>query len=521
MPVAGEPGLHTVTHLADTLQNLMTMQPPLAPLNDDDGDDDATETVFTTDDELDYEGAGLLDPAGSSSATATVVPSPRPGGQAAAWARFQGCPGRSSAIAAVLLVVLVALILGAGVVLGGADMLSQAKGGSFLPAPSLPAVSPSRAPLPSATTSPAPPASLEDATAAVLAACNTTALFAAARAKSALMRTPLGRAPSSGGPNGTDDDVEVDAGASHCDPLARSLHANALIALEGQHIVMVGDSIMRYSYLSFGYWLRHGSWSSPPPVNTREKAWPNWHTFYNVTTDRLGGGTHEICDCYRPEQFEAQYSRESRYMLLPSGKSRLSFITWFGDNPTGGRNTTTLGVPCLDTAMRTQDAAASCPQQSCRAGECASSPSLPGEAKGALPGLLRSLIPPLKPTVLVLNCGLWCGCPGCLPEAEILSVIRDVRAALAPAPLRVIWRTTTQESKQVTGREPDWGRPEESPFLAQLLADRVDVFDARVLTAHAADAVPGSFWDYAHPVAPLYSLLNWGMIGCIVGGACS
>lgn len=154
------------------------------------------------------------------------------------------------------------------------------------------------------------------AAAAVHAVCNATALLAAARARTLRWHAH-------------DGTLAVDAASAHCDPEALAgAHAAVLDALAGEHLVLVGDSLTRYQYLSLVYFLETRRWASPPgaPVNTNEKSWSNWTEFHTGMTARLRG--HEICDCYRGPTMDGGI-REMRYYTSACGRVRVSYVMWW------------------------------------------------------------------------------------------------------------------------------------------------------------------------------------------------
>lgn len=58
----------------------------------------------------------------------------------------------------------------------------------------------------------------------------------------------------------------------------------------GLRLVMIGDSITRYQYLSLAYFLRHGRWFDPNKTQAHlvnEKSFLGWDNFYQATTNLL------------------------------------------------------------------------------------------------------------------------------------------------------------------------------------------------------------------------------------------
>lgn len=112
---------------------------------------------------------------------------------------------------------------------------------------------------------------------------------------------------------------------------------------DGARLVFVGDSTIRYLWLSFAYALRHGEENQADGINgtrsiVHERSWwttQPWADFFRGTTEALA--PHALCDCTR----ELQNPRKS---MLNSVEHRyfhyrnvsLSFISWTGQATTRG-----------------------------------------------------------------------------------------------------------------------------------------------------------------------------------------
>jgi len=101
------------------------------------------------------------------------------------------------------------------------------------------------------------------------------------------------------------------------------------------NIMMVGDSLTRYQYLSLVHFLRFGKWVDPKSVPNMvlSKSHPSWNDFYNYTNLLLE--PFEQCDCfrlsdsYRPHRVANQIF-ENRFFLQPSRNNSVSYIQKFG-----------------------------------------------------------------------------------------------------------------------------------------------------------------------------------------------
>ena len=96
------------------------------------------------------------------------------------------------------------------------------------------------------------------------------------------------------------------------------------------NIIMIGDSLTRYQYLSLVHYIQFGKWVNPKAVPNMvwEKTHEDFYHFYNYTKSLLE--PFEQCDCFRddnlikfPEIFE------NRYFFQPSRNNSISYIQKF------------------------------------------------------------------------------------------------------------------------------------------------------------------------------------------------
>jgi len=102
------------------------------------------------------------------------------------------------------------------------------------------------------------------------------------------------------------------------------------------HLVLIGDSLTRYMYLSLVNYLENGNWDTTFQTQDKsyniihEKSFENWTHFYNFTNNIFH--KREICDCYRNStQFEILSTRENRFYQDPSRANYVSYIQKFGN----------------------------------------------------------------------------------------------------------------------------------------------------------------------------------------------
>jgi len=97
------------------------------------------------------------------------------------------------------------------------------------------------------------------------------------------------------------------------------------------NIMMIGDSLTRYQYLSLVHFLQFGKWIDPksrPNIVIRVTL-PSWNAFYNLTKSLLE--PYEQCDCFRNVNRKEAAHRifENRYFLQPSRNNSVSYIQKF------------------------------------------------------------------------------------------------------------------------------------------------------------------------------------------------
>lgn len=99
----------------------------------------------------------------------------------------------------------------------------------------------------------------------------------------------------------------------------------------GEHIVLVGDSTVRYMYLGLAYALKFGQERCDfLGAKSVEHKYSTWAEFFKHTTEELA--PHEICDCSRsmkPGTFATQ-SVENRYFTLEHHNMSVAYLSWYG-----------------------------------------------------------------------------------------------------------------------------------------------------------------------------------------------
>lgn len=98
---------------------------------------------------------------------------------------------------------------------------------------------------------------------------------------------------------------------------------NLTESLTNQHLVMIGDSIMRQQYLSIVYILRNKVYSDVDhhPDN-------GWYEHFVHTNGQLQ--PYEFCDCYRDNGYNYDIYCENRYYSDPVNNISVTYLQYFG-----------------------------------------------------------------------------------------------------------------------------------------------------------------------------------------------
>ena len=101
-------------------------------------------------------------------------------------------------------------------------------------------------------------------------------------------------------------------------------------------LVFMGDSVTRYQYLDFIYYLHTGQWiqNDDYPNLVAEKTFGSWIEFYNITNGAFDG--KEKCDCYRAGKFDPLSIFETRYYTDPIRNNYIAYYQKFGLLPAHG-----------------------------------------------------------------------------------------------------------------------------------------------------------------------------------------
>lgn len=300
------------------------------------------------------------------------------------------------------------------------------------------------------------------------------------------------KVPPSWLPHAIDDSVDVDTHVrltlAGCDTGGLTKEA-VTQCLSGRHVLMMGDSIMRYSYLQLILWLVTGEWAPFPraPCDFHH-FWPSFSEFYAECAARTKKA--EICDCFRVGPLP---EAETHYFY--DGSVRVTFVFTEGTRWTHARHELSwLNVTC-------GVAGSPCTQAGCAPAECTSASGPLEPLQDALPplaALAGALARRLPVDVAVVNSGLhtplW-------DMGHVVAAIADeLRGAAVDAslpPPALIWKSTTAST---VFADFDHAR-ERAEVEAHLVPDGWRVFDAFSITAHPSlEAASGmrQFFDGIH-----------------------
>ena len=251
------------------------------------------------------------------------------------------------------------------------------------------------------------------------------------------------------------------------------------LSLDNQHIVMIGDSMMRYQYLALAYLVHSHSVFTPEnqPMVLVEQLFDSWLDFHKYTNKVLY--PNEYCDCYRVDIQESEQCYENRYYHDPVRNISLSFLLYFGDGDEP--------IHFFRGHWQPGDAEGN---NHFHAPDNTSQPYKwqYKHVDELISNIAAKLNP--KPTTLVLNAGHWVN--------NYLDVTHREKVINTSLQLfdRVIWKTTS-------GRRNEWwaGSPADAVMCAM---DKVECLNLSwTLLLRTADYV-----DYFHYQAGVYTDIN-------------
>merc|ERR1712166_135324 len=141
-----------------------------------------------------------------------------------------------------------------------------------------------------------------------------------------------------GGTTGLPDPWRLTPASNRSQPALPNCEEAGLKCLTGASIVFIGDSLVRYQYLSFIYWLEYGKWihSLERPNVCREADWHGldaWDNYMVASTALFHG--NEKCDCSRFD--ESKRIIENRYYYHSARNIQVSYFNKIGNWGITGR----------------------------------------------------------------------------------------------------------------------------------------------------------------------------------------
>lgn len=273
----------------------------------------------------------------------------------------------------------------------------------------------------------------------------------------------------------------------------KNLPQNLTEMLRNRHLVMVGDSLTRYQYISLVYALRHGNVVSPlmHPNIVQERDWSGWNDFFLNSNKLLK--PFEVCDCFRPDGVTSdRIWFDNRYYYDNINNITVTFLSFVG-NPTVQSHGHILPSEVNDTETTRKYPLGYHTEDRWRY-----------ETLGAL---FAEYVPhlPVAPSVIVLNVGRW---GIALNEVEVSEIVFNVFASVE----FFIWKSTT-----FAGGENKNG-------AARADFDRVDSYFKEydmvtfMNTSWTSNLEESHRWDIMHFREPVYSVLNIQLLDILRAG---
>lgn len=269
-------------------------------------------------------------------------------------------------------------------------------------------------------------------------------------------------------------------------------YENLTAILLNRHLVMIGDSLTRYQYMSLVYTLRHGHVVSPnmSPNIVQEKDWAGgWNEYYKSTTNLLK--PYEVCDCYRPDGgTDSRVWFENHYYHDDSHNITVTFISFVG-NPVAFSHGHIFASEVNDVAVTERYPLTYHTEDKWKF--------------DSLSKLVSDYVAhfPTKPSAIILNCGRW---DVHLTDVEVSEI---VFSAFEVVDL-FIWKSTTFASGDDAAKRANFDRVD-NYFRA---FDVVSIMD----TSWTKNLDDGHRWDAMHFREPVYSVLNIQLLDLLTAG---
>ena len=274
------------------------------------------------------------------------------------------------------------------------------------------------------------------------------------------------------------------------------------------HLVLIGDSITHYQYLSLVYFLRNGRWFDP---SFRKSHLTNVYSYESIFHDDLYGEfffqttrhlqPYEICDCVYPRQsttygyrFDEHHVVMNRYFHDPEHNNTVRFFHAFGHQHVLLGRLHSTDIPSMEDGKERDgllDGKHTFEQKDI-VWNTSSWADLVRDQIG-------KLIP--KPQYMVLNAGKHSNDFGTDPEQvqQLHKSIEEVGLVQA------FWRTTTyKDDGNAISRN--------TPKTDKIMCDDLDGCLSTEWTQHVNK---NWFWDPHHNYEPVYRIMNEDLLEAI------
>jgi hypothetical protein len=269
-----------------------------------------------------------------------------------------------------------------------------------------------------------------------------------------------------------------------------------LISRDGINIAFIGDSLLRYQYLSLVYYLHYDKWPNPKatPSFANEHGYNSWYSFYNITNAALA--PYEVCDCWRFGNHIGNWVpnlikkiTENRYYHNKVRNHHVVYIQNFGLLESHG-NLNPAAVPAhLDLSVNY------------------TTPLWQSDFADTITNHVALLQP--KPEWLFMNEGIW-------KNAFGNKTYRDrVVNALDTHAIKGIWRTTTFDRKGSLASYLNNVNDNKGGNVDHMMCNYTSIVCMDI--SWQRDAPEHLYFDLWHGIEPLYRKYNEQLLAILAG----
>ena len=264
---------------------------------------------------------------------------------------------------------------------------------------------------------------------------------------------------------------------------------------ENRHIVMIGDSLMRYQYISLVYFLRHKYFvhNDTTPNILLEQTWNNWQEYMRGASHLLA--PNEYCDSFRGnDKFTPSIAKkiyENRYYYDIRRNIRITFFLYLGDfisfkgRWVPGDGTSNMSLlepsPCFEYNWEYHN----------------------------ITDFITNHVSKLEPTLdlLMLNAGFW---PNKYNDkGHVLDVITTVNAFVN----RSVWKTTNcKRSHHVA---TNIATEQLDVLMQDMLMCSFPSITCFNISWTCVNLTQQDYWDEVHFYPPIYSHINTQFISLL------